>query len=178
MKDVLKAAFKKAGYKIDNKTILAESFFVLQGLFTGIALNDIWRILNLPGNNQPINVAGTNGLMDVDFLYQLTIAGLAAGAQIIFKVDHGISFAAGIALGSTWANLSENGHYIGSAGALQKAPSIPPGTPQVQPLPIASSLTFQGPYNQMQPMNSPLTIAPAPPYNPLTPVRLNAPLLT
>ena len=38
MKDVLKAAFKKAGYKIDNKTILAESFFVLQGLFAGIAL--------------------------------------------------------------------------------------------------------------------------------------------
>ena len=174
MKDVLKAAFKKAGYKIDNKTILAESFFVLQGLFAGIALNDIWRVLNLPGNNQPINVAGTNGLMDVDFLYQMIFAGIAAGAQIIFKVDHGISFAAGIAIGSTWANLSEGGHYIGSAGALQKAATIPPGTPQVQPPPIV----LAGPYTQGASMNSPLTVAPAQPYNPLTPVNLNAPLLT
>lgn len=174
MKDVLKAAFKKAGYKIDNKTILAESFFVLQGIFAGIALNDIWRVFNLPGNNQPINVAGTQGLLDVDFLYQMVAAALSAGAQIFFKVEHGISFAAGIAVGSTWANLSEGGHYIGSASALQKAPGIPPGTPQVQPPP---PIVLAGPYTQMNPMNSPLTTAPAS-YNPITNVRLNSPTLT
>src|SRR3954466_5356075 len=166
MKDLIKDAFKKAGYKIDSKAAIAESFFVLQGIFAGVALNDIWRILNLPGNNAPINVAGVNGTFDQDFLYQMIIAGAAAGAQIFFKVDHGVSFAAGIALGSTWANASEKGHYIGASPAQQKGPEVPQGIPQ---MPQGTQITFPGPYGIGSGVgNSPLTTAPVQPYNPMT----------
>jgi hypothetical protein len=180
MKDFITEIFKKAGHKVDSKAAIAESFFVLQGIFVGVALNDIWRMLNLPGNNAPINVAGVNGSFDQDFLYQLIIATASGAAQVLFKVDHGISFGAGIALGSTWANTSEKGQYIGASPAQAKGPDVPPGLPQTPPgQPIMSSLSFPGPYGMGNgTSNSPMTTAPAQPYNPTAAPRLNQPTLT
>ncbi len=177
MKDLLPQLFKRAGYKVDNAAIAQHGFFVLQGIFAGIAMNDIWRVLQLPGNNVPLNVAGVQSTFDYDWMYQMAIAIAIGATQILFKLDHAFPFAVGITIGSTWANQSEKGNYIGTAAA--KAPSIPPGTPQVQPSPIASSLTFQGPYSGgLNVMNSPMTSAPAAPYNPLLVPPLNRPTLT
>lgn len=85
--------------------------FILQGLFVGIALNDAWRILKLPGENTPI-VMGNQALeYEVDFVYQLAIASLFVVLQI-FGLKHGAAFGGGVALGSTFANTSETGKTI------------------------------------------------------------------
>jgi len=180
MKDLLREIFKRAGQKVDSKAVAEHGFFVLQGIFTGIALNDIWRVLNLPGNNVPINVAGTHSSFDQDYIFQMAIAVAAAAAQIFFKVEHGVPFAMGIGIGSTWANTSEKGNYIGAGAAHAKGPDVPAGLPQVMPTqPIMSSLSFPGPYGMGNgTSNSPMTTAPAQPYNPMTPAALNQPTLT
>jgi len=179
-KDLLREVFKRAGQKVDSKAVAENGFFVLQGIFTGVALNDIWRILNLPGNNAPINVAGVNSTFDQDLIYQLVIAAAAAAAQVFFKIEHGLAFGTGISIGSIWANTSEKGNYIGAAPAHAKGPDIPPGLPQTPPgQPIMSSLSFPGPYGMGNgTSNSPMTTGPVTPYNPMTPAALNRPTLT
>ncbi len=168
--DLIKDAFKRIGVKVDSQAVMAEGFFILQGIFAGIALNDVWRILNLPGNNAPLNVAGLPGSFDYDLLYQFLIAGIAAGAEVFFKVEHGLAFAGGIALGSTWANTSEKGAYIGAAPAQAKSPDPKPAPPPI---------VLQGPYGLGSGTgNTPLTSAPAAPYNPMLVPQLNRPTLT
>jgi hypothetical protein len=178
MKDLLTDVFKRVGIKIDNKAVIADGFATFQGVLAGIALNDIWRMLNLPGNNTPISINGipsTN--FSVDYLYQVTIAGLIAASQVLFKVDHGLAFGAGMFTGATWANTAEQGGYIGFAQTQPKTP--PPAPMPGAPAPIASSLTFQGPYGQGSGVwNTPVTSAPAPPYNPMLVPQLNRPTLT
>ena len=86
-------------------------FFMLQGLLVGIALNDAWRILHLPGEGVPV-VIGNQALdYEVDYVYQLAIATIFVVLQA-FGLQHGAGFGAGIALGSTFANTSETGKTV------------------------------------------------------------------
>jgi hypothetical protein len=116
MVELLKNGFNAFGLNMNSKSHLQTSFLVLQGLVTGIALNDVWRILNLPGNNQPVFINGqASKVYDVDFLYQAAIASVIFLSDVVFHVKGGMAFGSGMLLGSRWANISEHNKYIGMA---------------------------------------------------------------
>lgn len=163
---------KRSGLRVDNTKVAYHSFFVLQGIFAGIALNDIWRILNLPGNATPINVAGVPSTFHQDYLFQVGIAGVSALAEVIGGIDHGLAFAMGIFLGSTWANSSEAGNYIGGAAA-NAAPKINQAAPTPQ---VVNPIIIQQP--SYAPSVSPIPFTPTQStYNPYANAIPNAPHL-
>jgi len=94
------------------------SFFALQGLMGGILLNDIWRWLDLPGNDEYAKVPIIDKEIRADELYQQGIGlGIAAlglvGIPLYGSRNNSIALGAGTMLGSHVANESENYHYIG-----------------------------------------------------------------
>lgn len=103
---------KGLGMPINNQKYVTNwGWMLLHGMFIGIALNDIWRIFKLPGENVPV-VAGNQAFdIELDFVYQLIIAGLVVIAQA-FGLKYGSGFGAGMALGSVMANTSETGKTI------------------------------------------------------------------
>jgi hypothetical protein len=180
----------RSGLKVDNNKVAQHGFFVLNGIFVGIALNDIWRVLNLPGNAAPLNVAGIPSQFHQDYLFQLLIAAAAGAGEVLGGIDHGLALGMGIFMGSTWANVSEAGNYIGgaAAGASPKIDQHAP-TNMTMPAGVATSVlpnTPVIPYGFMQ--NQPV-YAPAMPstmyppvlktstYNPNASVQLNTPHL-
>jgi len=104
---ILEDIYKAFGINPKDETLA----FILQGLFVGIALNDVWRILHLPGENIPVVIGNQALEYEVDFVYQLSIATLFVIAQI-FGLKHGMGFGAGVALGATFANQSEAGKTV------------------------------------------------------------------
>lgn len=103
---------KRLGGKLNNKTWLQNSHFMLIGLLSGIGLNDLWRILNLPGNNEPLLVKGEPSGYDLDYLYQLMIGTGFILLQFFGGVKFGATMGTGMILGSTLANKSEVGKTI------------------------------------------------------------------
>ena len=106
--NILEALFKGIGVNVKDPN---NGFFVLQGVLLGIALNDIWRIFQLPGENQPIIIGNQGQEYEVDFVYQLAIGTLLIAAQL-FGLKYGSGLGAGVILGSTLANTSETGKTI------------------------------------------------------------------
>jgi len=104
---ILEDVYKAFGINPNDNTLA----FILQGIFMGIALNDVWRILHLPGENVPIVIGNQALEYEVDFVYQLAIATAFVILQV-FGLKHGAGFGAGVALGSTFANQSETGKTI------------------------------------------------------------------
>lgn len=86
-------------------------FFLFYGLLAGIAINDIWRILKLPGEGTPIVFGGAAQQWEVDYVYQLVIAGLVM-LMSVFGLKYGFGFGSGMALGATLANQSETRQSI------------------------------------------------------------------
>lgn len=115
-KNLLNDTIKLFGLKADRETALS-GFYAFQGVLAGIAINDIWQFLGLPGNGKPVTRAdGTPvGDFDMDFLYQAAIGGLLIAADVLFGVKHAAAAGGGLILGSRWANVSEKGNYIGNA---------------------------------------------------------------
>lgn len=102
---ILPDLFKAIGFNIKDPN---SGFFVFYGLLAGIALNDIWRILHLPGEDIPIVVGHQAQTWETDYVYQLIVAGLIMASQV-FGVKYGFGFGSGVAIGSTLANQSESG---------------------------------------------------------------------
>jgi hypothetical protein len=115
-KNLLNDTIKLFGLKADRETALS-GFYAFQGVLAGIALNDIWQFLALPGNGKPVTRAdGTKvGDFDMDFLYQAAIGGLLIAGEVLFGIKHAAAAGGGVILGSRWANTSEKGQYIGNA---------------------------------------------------------------
>ena len=103
---------KRLGGRINSKTWLQHSHFAFIGMLSGIGLNDLWRILNLPGNDQPFLIKGEDSGFDMDFLYQVLIGLGLIGLQFFGGVKFGATMGAGVILGSTLANKSEKGRTI------------------------------------------------------------------
>lgn len=99
---------KAIGFNVKN---VDWGFFMLQGLLAGIALNDAWRILHLPGEGVPVVIGNQALEYEVDYIYQLAIASIFVLLQA-FGLQHGAGFGAGLALGATFANTSETGKTI------------------------------------------------------------------
>lgn len=109
---VLPDFYKALGFPVNKQDFLANfGFFMLQGVFAGIALNDIWRILQLPGENLPVVIGNQAQPMEIDYIYQLIVAGLVIISNA-FGVKYSSGFGLGMALGSTLANHSESGKTI------------------------------------------------------------------
>ena len=109
---VLDYIVKRLGGKINNKNWLQNSHFMLIGILSGIGLNDLWRILNLPGNDVPLMIKGEPSEFDTDYLYQILIGLGFIGLQFFGGVKFGATMGTGIILGSTLANKSEVGKTI------------------------------------------------------------------
>jgi hypothetical protein len=106
---ILDDLYKAIGVHINDKNFLADwGFWFLQGILAGVGTNDVWRVLNLPGEGQPIVIGNMAKELEVDYVFQLIIAGLIIVADL-FGLKHGVGFGSGMILGSTWANLSESG---------------------------------------------------------------------
>ena len=114
--NLLNDIIKLVGLKADRNTALT-GFYTFQGVLAGIALNDIWMFLKLPGNDVPVKRGDGTPIEGInqDFLYQAAFGAAAIAAELLFKVKHAAPFGAGIILGSRWANTSEKGEYIGNA---------------------------------------------------------------
>ena len=109
---ILEDFYKAIGFNVKNHEYAANwGFFMLQGLFIGIALNDAWRILQLPGENTPVVIGNQAQSIEVDFVYQLAIASIVVLAQA-FGLKYGSGYGAGIALGALIANTSESGKTV------------------------------------------------------------------
>lgn len=91
--------------------LYAGSYHALTGIFAGIALNDLWRVFDWPGNNEPILIKGEPSGFDMDFMYQTFI-----GAAIMFLEAAGwknaTTYGASIIAGAAFANASEKGRTI------------------------------------------------------------------
>ena len=95
------------------QSIYTNGFYILAGINTGIFLNDIWRWLGLPGNNEKVIYAdGTEASYDQDYIYQMLIGLTAIGLDFIFGLKHGAPFGIGIQIGAGWANASEKKRTI------------------------------------------------------------------
>jgi len=97
--------------KKNNSKLYEDSFYALTGMLTGIAVNDIWRILNLPGNNEPLMDKGKPIGYDKDFGYQVLIG---AGIMLsnLVGIHHSLVFGGSFILGASFANTSEQGHTV------------------------------------------------------------------
>lgn len=104
-----------------HNEIYRKGFYLGLGVFGGVLLNDLWRILNLPGNNKPTLIAtGELGPKPqvkkdtpTDELYQRIIALAVVGSSIIFDFDDALPLGSGLYIGIDLANRSERGEYVG-----------------------------------------------------------------
>lgn len=109
---ILDDLYRAIGVHVSDKNFLADwGFWFLQGVLAGVATNDVWRILQLPGENKPVVIGNQAQKIEIDYIYQLMIAGAVIIADL-FGLKHGIGFGSGMILGSTWANLSEAGTTV------------------------------------------------------------------
>ena len=112
-----------AGHAKGNKRqeIYRDGFFLGLGIFTGILLNDLWRVFNLPGNNVPVTlISGQSGPkpqikdgIHRDEFYQKLIGIGTIGVSVIYDEDALLPLGFGILAGVDLANRSEKGDYIG-----------------------------------------------------------------
>ena len=110
--NILSDIYKGIGFPVGKQDYTTNfGFFMLQGLLAGIALNDIWRIFNLPGENLPIVIGNQAHDMEIDYVYQLIIAGLVVISSL-FGIKYASGFGLGLAMGSTFANISESNKTI------------------------------------------------------------------
>jgi|SRR5689334_668709 len=104
-----------------RNTVYKSGFYLGAGIFGGIALNDIWRVLNLPGNNEPLVLpTGKPGpeeekKSNKDEYYQRLLAIMVIGATIILDKTDLLPFGSGLLIGVDMANKTERGEYIGFA---------------------------------------------------------------
>ena len=110
--DLVKVLFTRMGLK-DRKGMYENGFFTLGGLFTGIILNDVWRLFNGPGGYENLIVGGKDTGLKLDHFYQNLIVGGIVVFSTLFNVKGGISGGSGMAIGVNYANLSEKHDYIG-----------------------------------------------------------------
>ena len=103
----LKNLAKNFGVKMDSKPFLTDSFFVLNGIFAGVGLNDLFRLLNSKLNSQPLMINGADSGYKQDFLLQLAVGGLFIMAEYFGGLKYASKVGTGIILGSSWANQSE-----------------------------------------------------------------------
>lgn len=109
---ILDDLYRAIGVHVSDKNFLADwGFWFLQGILAGVATNDVWRILQLPGENKPVVIGNQAQKIELDYVYQLAIAGLIMAADV-FGLKHGMGFGSGMVLGLTWANLSEAGTSV------------------------------------------------------------------
>ena len=92
---------------MDSKPFLTDSFFVLNGIFAGVGLNDAFRLWNSPLNRAPLVIGGEDSGYKQDFLIQLAVGGLLIVAEYFGGVKHASKLGTGLILGSSWANASE-----------------------------------------------------------------------
>ena len=110
--NILTDIYRGIGFPVNKQEYVTNfGFFMLQGLLAGIALNDIWRILNLPGENLPVVIGNQAHDMEIDYIYQLIVAGIVIISSL-FGVKHASGFGIGMAMGSTFANISESNKTI------------------------------------------------------------------
>jgi hypothetical protein len=103
----LKQIAKMFGVRMDSKPFLTDSFFVLNGIFAGVGLNDLFRLFNSDLNKTPLMVGGKDTGYKQDFLVQLAVGGLFILAEYFGGLKHASKLGTGIILGTTWANASE-----------------------------------------------------------------------
>lgn len=104
--------FKGIGFHPTDLNYVSNwGFFTFWGMLAGIALNDIWRIFSLPGENLPIVVGNEAQPLHIDYVYQLLIGGLVILSQA-FGVKFASGFGTGMLLGSTIANQTEHGQAL------------------------------------------------------------------
>jgi hypothetical protein len=104
-----------------RQEIYKEGFYLGLGIFTGILLNDLWRVFNLPGNNIPATlVTGEQGPKpqvkegtNRDEFYQKLIGIGTIGVSVIYDYDALLPLGFGILAGVDIANRSEKGEYVG-----------------------------------------------------------------
>jgi hypothetical protein len=105
--------------KSSKQRIYKDGFFIGTGLFGGILLNDMWRLLNLPGNYSQTSVGTPEGpqIKDehIDEIIQYGIVGAILIASIVTGkyVKEVIPASAGAFIGIRWGNSSERKQYIG-----------------------------------------------------------------
>ena len=92
---------------MDSKPFLTDSFFVLNGIFAGVGLNDLFRLTNGKLNASPLIINGADSGYKQDFLLQISIGGLFILAEYFGGLKHASKLGTGIILGSSWANASE-----------------------------------------------------------------------
>ena len=110
--NILSDFYKGIGFPVGKQDYVTNfGFFMLQGLLAGIALNDVWRILQLPGENLPVVIGNQAHDMEIDYVYQLIVAGIVIISSL-FGIKYASGFGLGMALGSTLANHSEAGKTI------------------------------------------------------------------
>ena len=104
----LKKVAKSFGVKMDSKPFLTDSFFILNGIFAGVGLNDLFRLLNSKLNSQPLIINGQDSGYKQDFLLQLAVGGLFIVAEYFGGLKYASKIGTGIIIGSGWANASES----------------------------------------------------------------------
>ena len=114
VEDRVKNYLKLFGVKLNSHQAAVAGFYTLNGLFVGIGLNDVWRLLNLPGNGEEVVINGLPRGFYLDHVYQVLIGLGLVVAEYGFGLKHGAAFGAGIITGSTFANKSEKGAMQGA----------------------------------------------------------------
>lgn len=96
-----------------NFHMYKNGFKYAEGIIGGIALNDIWMLLNLPGRGQPVILPdGKDAGFDYAYLYQFAIGVSLVGMEFLGILDTAI-VGAGVITGMTWADKSAHAKYIG-----------------------------------------------------------------
>ena len=103
----LKRLVKEFGVPMNSKPFLTDSFFLLNGIFAGVGLNDAFRLIGGQLNKTPLMVNGQDTGFKQDFLLQLVVGGLFIMAEYFAGLRYASKIGTGIILGSTWANSSE-----------------------------------------------------------------------
>lgn len=94
------------------RKVIESVFFTFSGIFVGIALNDLWRLFDLPGNKQVSEYSN----LTQDEVYQYAIAGAIAASSLLYplsdKHSNNLFLGIGTAIGVRWANGTERGEPI------------------------------------------------------------------
>jgi len=107
-----------------RNSVYKNGFYLGAGIFGGIALNDIWRIFNLPGNNEPLVLPTgkpseegpkEQKVNNKDEYYQRLLAIMVIAGTIVLDKTDLLPFGSGLLIGVSMANSAERGEYIGFA---------------------------------------------------------------
>ena len=94
------------------RKIVTSAFYGFSGVFVGLALNDIWRLFDLPGNRELSDFAD----IDKDELYQYAIGLTIALTSFVHPIDskntNNLLLGLGTIVGSRIANKTERGDKI------------------------------------------------------------------